>query len=460
MTVGDHLVLDAVRDWLGRYLLTVTDGDLDLLAIWCAHTHLVQETYTTPRLLIDSPVPGSGKTTALDHLSRLCVRPVQMAAVSSPSMLVRILNDGIRTLLIDEADRSLRPDQQTTPDLLAVLNSGYRRGATRPVNVPSKGAGWVVRDMPTFAPVAMAGNSPSLPDDTRSRTIRILLLPDIHGTVEESDWELIEVDAVALGMSLAAWADANRADVATTRPPMPEGITGRFREKWQPLARVAAVAGGRWPDVVAALAVADRQQADMDREDGMTTTRVHVLLLQHLAEVWPERATFVATTQLVDDLIEHAPDTWGSGSRYGKALTVQRLGRMLANNFKLNSHRLPDGPRTRGYRLADLAAPWERMGVALPRENRTNRPNRSNRPTEQSGSATSSGPAGFQETPQEPAEPQPELPARDEWSYPTCLQPGCSTRLKTAAEQESQFCFTHANPRRSMLRRTHEGGQP
>jgi hypothetical protein len=46
--------------------------------------------------------------------------------------------------------------------------------------------------MSTYAPVAMAGNSPRLPDDTRSRAIRIPLLPDLDGTVEESDWEHIE----------------------------------------------------------------------------------------------------------------------------------------------------------------------------------------------------------------------------------------------------------------------------
>ena len=44
---------------LGRVL-----ADLDLLALWTVHTWLVAETYTTPRLLFDSPVPGSGKTTA------------------------------------------------------------------------------------------------------------------------------------------------------------------------------------------------------------------------------------------------------------------------------------------------------------------------------------------------------------------------------------------------------------
>lgn len=246
----DERLLDDVRAWFGTYLATVNDHDLDLLALWAVHTHLVVETYSTPRLLIDSPVPGSGKTTCLEHLNRLCVAPVQIAALSSPALLARMLDAGMRTILIDEADRSLDPKKEGIPDLLAVLNSGYKRGATRPVLVPVKGGGWETSEMSTFSPVAMAGNNPILPDDTRSRTIRVLLLPDRHGTVAESDWEMIEDAAAALAERIAAWAQVNRDLVRTTRPDMPEGIVGRLREKWQPLARIAAAAGGRWPAAV------------------------------------------------------------------------------------------------------------------------------------------------------------------------------------------------------------------
>jgi hypothetical protein len=46
--------------------------------------------------------------------------------------------------LLDEVDRSLRPDEPGVADLIGILNSGYRRGATRPVLVPTKGGGWAV----------------------------------------------------------------------------------------------------------------------------------------------------------------------------------------------------------------------------------------------------------------------------------------------------------------------------
>src|SRR5215212_6161994 len=223
---GDALLLD-IRDWFATYISTVAEADHDLLALWAAHTHLVWETYTTPRLQLDSPVPGAGKTTCLDHLQRLCLKPVQMASLSSPALLTRMLDAERRTILIDEADRSLNPDKEGIADLLALLNSGYKRGATRPVLVPVKGGGWDVKEMPTFAAVAMAGNNPNLPEDTRSRIIRVLLLPDLDGRVEESDWELIEDEAADLHDQLERWADQVREQVRAERPGLPEGVNGR-----------------------------------------------------------------------------------------------------------------------------------------------------------------------------------------------------------------------------------------
>jgi hypothetical protein len=69
-------------------------------------------------------------------LQRLCAAPLQAASLSSAALLARILAKQIRTLHIDEADRNLDPKRPGVEDLLAVINAGYKRGATRPVLVP------------------------------------------------------------------------------------------------------------------------------------------------------------------------------------------------------------------------------------------------------------------------------------------------------------------------------------
>jgi hypothetical protein len=101
--------LDDVRDWFARFVCTVAESDLDVLALWAAHSYLCAETYTTPRLVLDSPVPESGKTTVLDHFKRLCRDPIQVASLTSPALLPRLLEQGPRTVLLDEVDRMLAP---------------------------------------------------------------------------------------------------------------------------------------------------------------------------------------------------------------------------------------------------------------------------------------------------------------------------------------------------------------
>lgn len=354
-------VLDEVRAWLDRYITVVDDGDLDVLTLWAAHTHLAMETYTTPRLILDSPVPGSGKTTVLEHLSRLCVSSIQAASLSSPALLARMLADGVRTLLIDEADRSLNKDNPMTTELLAILNSGYKRGGTRPVLVPGKGGDWIVAEMTTYSPVAMAGNNPNLPDDTKSRCIRVLLMPDVDETSEESDWEWIEDDAIDLGSRLSQWCDLVR-DLVRSRPDLPASVKGRNRERWGPLKRVAEAAGGRWPAVVDRLAEADVAAQMEDRDAGIAIQRPHVLLLQHLRTLFTPGVTFVPTEELVGCLIRQHPESWGSDSAYGKALTPQRLGRMLSTHYKITSGR-PDTNGPRGYTFASLQPAFSRFGL-------------------------------------------------------------------------------------------------
>lgn len=359
--------MDTVRDWLSRFICTVHDSDLDLLSLWAVHTHLVEETYTTPRLVIDSPVPGSGKTTVLEHLQRLCVNPVQMASIGSPALLARLLDAGMRTILIDEADRSLNPKNDGIQELIAILNSGYKRGGSRPTLVPSKEEGWVAKELPTYAPVAMAGNNPDLPEDTRSRSIRVLLMPDIDGSAEESDWEMIEEEADRLGDAVALWADAAREVMKTERPPLPEGVKGRARERWSPLKRVASVAGGRWPTVVDALALADVHRIEIEREDGLTQQRPAVVLLKDVHEVWGADEQFVSTEILIQRLIMHNPDMWGPFSSFGKKLTAQRLGRMLSAGYNLQTSR-PVQPGPRGYLFSTLQSAFRRSGLGVSSE--------------------------------------------------------------------------------------------
>jgi hypothetical protein len=216
--------------------------------------------------------------------------------------------------------------------------------------------------MPTFAPVAMAGNSPNLPDDTTSRSLRVLLMPDRAGAAEDSDWEMIEDDAEQLRARIIAWADTARATVKGLAVDLPAKCIGRSREKWKPLKRIAAVAGGQWPDITDALIAKSIAEDEALHEDGLRAQPPGVVLLTDLIEVWPDDQKFVPTRDLVAALIAHNPDYWGPDSPYGKALTGHRFGRMLAQAAKVTSQR-PGGSGPRGFLRSHLEPVWKRLGI-------------------------------------------------------------------------------------------------
>lgn len=356
-------LLGEVRNWFARYVFVLRDSDLDLLALWAVHTWVCEETYTTPRLLIDSPVPGSGKTTLLEHLGRLCKNPVQMAAVSSSAMLARLTANEIRTLLIDEADRALNPKKPGVEDLIAILNSGYKRGGTRPVLVASK-SDWVVEEMPTFSPVAIAGNSPLIPEDTRSRCLVVRLMPDRNGKVRESDWEALEPIARELSERIQRVLDAHKDQIRESNPDLPPGCVNRLKERWKPLKRVAAVASADWAMRVDQLILADLESARELAESGDVQLSPNLQLAKDLFEIYNTEPEFSPTQHLVARLIRHNPDQWSSASFYGKDLTPQRFGRILSNAFGVNSLRWSDPARSRGYHKRQFTVIWNQLGIS------------------------------------------------------------------------------------------------
>jgi hypothetical protein len=400
-------LLDRIVAWFRRFVAVSNADDLYILAVWAVHTHLVEELYTTPRLLIDSIMEGSGKTTVIDHLSRLCVHPIQAATISSPALIPRLLQGGMRTILVDEAHRALRPDRPGVDDLLGIINTGYRRGATRPVLVPTKGGGWAAEEMSTYAPVAMAGNNPNLPADTISRQIRILLMPDIDGVVEDSDWELIEPEAKQIHEAISEWALSIWEQVKGMSVDLPPGCIGRMKEKWRPLARVAEAADGQWPAIVNRVIRANMEQEASEREAGLKKLPPGMVAMRDLYAVWPEGEAFMPTRQLVSKLIQHNPDYWGADSPYGKPLTDTRLGLLIDQATKVTSSR-PGGTGPRGYLRSTLEPVWYRLGIG---RKQPGRPGEPGEPGGEQPSATGltdlTGSTGFTETPTEPGASEP-----------------------------------------------------
>jgi putative DNA primase/helicase len=103
--VDGAALLDAVAKAIRRHVV-MPDNAADACALWVAHTYVVTRFLVSPRLCVRSVVKQCGKTTLLDVLERLVLRPLQTTNVT-PAAIFRVVEAHRPTLLIDEADTFL-----------------------------------------------------------------------------------------------------------------------------------------------------------------------------------------------------------------------------------------------------------------------------------------------------------------------------------------------------------------
>jgi len=148
-------LLDDIRTFVRRFCVLPDDHALTAVALWAAHAHVVAHFHTSPRLVLSSPEAGSGKTRVLEVLHLLTPEPM-FSLSASPAAIFRTLSDKQICLLFDEVDSiwSKKGKDDNHEDLRALLNAGYKRGATIPRCVGPKHE---VVHFNVFAAVALAG---------------------------------------------------------------------------------------------------------------------------------------------------------------------------------------------------------------------------------------------------------------------------------------------------------------
>src|SRR5262249_8887595 len=116
------------------------------------------------RLGVRSPTKQCGKTTLLDVIGRLVLRPLPTANVTAAAIF-RVVEGHRPTLLVDEVDTFLHENDE----LRGILNSGHRKGGTV---LRTVGDDFEVRAFGTYAAVAIALIG-ALPDTLHDRAVTV-----------------------------------------------------------------------------------------------------------------------------------------------------------------------------------------------------------------------------------------------------------------------------------------------
>lgn len=355
-------LLRRVAEWLARFVAYPSEHARYAHAAWIMHTHVVDCFDNTPRIAFLSAEPGSGKSRALEVTEPLVVDPVLTVNVSVSYLFRRIAVEPgapLPTVLFDEVDAVFtRRASESTEEVRGLLNSGYRRGASVGRTVV-QGRDLRTEEWPSFCPVALAGLD-DLPDTLMTRSVVVRMRRRSPSErIEAYRPRVTRTAAAALRAELIRWADTARPGLADAWPELPEGITDRNADVWEPLIAVADAAGGQWPEVIRAAAVA------MVSEQGQRPPTVGIRLLTDIRTVMTGLPA-MRTTDLLDGLrgLETAP--WAS-ILGGQPIDARYLARRLAK-YDIptgNSVRI-GGEVVKGYAAHHFADAWARYLPPLP----------------------------------------------------------------------------------------------
>jgi hypothetical protein len=354
-TTGDGApILNCVREFIGRFVAFPASWCLDAVTLWAAHAHMLEHFHTSPRLAALSPEPESGKTRLLEILDLLTPSPMLIVSPSVAAIFRKLAKERT-TLLFDEVDTifTQRGKDDQNEDLRALLNAGYRRGASIPRCVGPKHE---VQDFKVFAPAALAGIG-DLPDTVMTRSIVIRMRRrSPTEPIEQFRLRVHENEGHTLRDLLAQWAATVGAEAGDAWPQLPAGVVDRRAEAWEPLVSIAALAGGEWPNRAHVAALAD-VAATMEK-----APTLGIRLLADLRRVFGDRGV-VSTTELLEQLnaLEDAP--WGD--LRGKPLDSRGLA-MRLKRYGVTPKTVRVGDSTaKGYARSDLWDAWQRYLPAV-----------------------------------------------------------------------------------------------
>jgi hypothetical protein len=272
----------------------------------------------------------------------------------SPAAIFRTLSVKQITLLLDEVDAiwNKRGQDDNHEDLRALLNAGYKKGATIPRCVGPKHE---VTGFKVYCAAALAGLG-DLPDTIMTRAVIIRMRKRAPGEpVEPFRTRMHEPEGHQLRERLVNWAAVVGPEAGRAWPTLPEGIVDRPAEVWEPLLAVADAAGGRWPTLARESCIAFCKSAQ-DRRASLG-----VRLLSDIRIIFGD-ADAMHTETIIERLTNGAglEDDAPWSELHGKPLAKRALASMLVK-YNVKPVKVTVGGRSlQGYRREHLWDAWVR----------------------------------------------------------------------------------------------------
>lgn len=345
-------MLSQIAVLLKKYII-VGDEQADCMALWVAHTYVFQSGEHCPLLIVNAPERACGKTLVQEVVASLAHRPLSTAN-ATPSTLFRLVEAWQPTVFIDEADTFFAKNS----DLHGLINAGHKRGG-QVWRTESVRDSFEPKVFNVFCPKSIAGIALErhLPEATMSRGVVINMRRKLPEERVER-WRYVdpeEVDRLARGL---AWIAANRLDdIKAARPILPDELSDRDQDNWQPLLAIAECAGAGWHDRATKAAKAISGKATQPESVSHELLRdIRMIMEKYEGDLHkkPDRdksLKYISTVDLHEALTVSQEFGWCTYNR-GEPLTFKQLARQLAPyGVRPKTVRIREGLTPKGYEI-------------------------------------------------------------------------------------------------------------
>lgn len=316
--------------------------------LWIAMTYLIHLFDVVALLIVTAPEMRCGKSEFRRLIGKMVLRPLE-ADNMSVAVLFRCFDLWHPTLLVDEYDTFVKNDEE----LRGVFNAGHQRGGCVWRCVGDK---FTPTAFDVFGPKVLAGIG-RLPATLADRGIILQLRRKLPTETIVRQRDVPAGYFRDIQSKLARMALDCAIDIAAARPTMPESLSDRARDNWEPLFQIAQVAGGDWPDRAQYAALKLSKV-----EEGSKTVGAELLSDIHEAFA-SKKADRLSSADIIDFLCDDDEKRWATYNRGFPITPTQVAKRLREYSICSNTIRV-HGTTAKGYSLRQFTDAFARYVFA------------------------------------------------------------------------------------------------
>lgn len=304
---------------------------------------------TSPIAIINAPERACAKTLFQTVLASMSFRPLS-ASNATASALFRSVELWMPAIFFDEADTFFKESQ----DMIGMVNAGYKAGGfvlrSESVNDTFEPRKFSVYSAKSIAGIALEKH---LPDSTMSRGIVF----NMRRKLPDESVERLRYAEAGLFEGIASRLERFSLDYAEqvrqARPVLPDQLSDRGQDNWEPLLAIALCAGEDWFARATAAAIKLSRASNESVSTGNE-------LLADIQQIFEQRdssdayADKISTNDLIEALKAIDDSPWATYN-HGHPISPRQLAKQLSYySIKSKTVRIGKYDTPKGFELSQF----------------------------------------------------------------------------------------------------------